>query len=124
MWNLNIPYPLKQWIDVIAQPMVTFEFDRTGHPVGVLGAQRHAQLILTRSGEYNGHSATMMDFQQPYLEYVFGRMLGYAVAESVVIEPTTTYTPEAHAALRNQALAAAAAAGVRFAASLHGATPP
>lgn len=125
MWNLNIPYPLKQWIDVIAQPLVTFEFDRTGHPVGVLGAGRYLQLILTRSGEYQGHSATMVDFQQPYLEYVFGQMLGYSLAESVVIEPTTTYSPDEHAALRERALLTAASAGRRFATTLDGvATAP
>ena len=27
MWNFSIPYKLKQWIDVITQPGLTFRFD-------------------------------------------------------------------------------------------------
>lgn len=29
MWNFGIPYKLKQWIDVITQPGLTFRFDPT-----------------------------------------------------------------------------------------------
>lgn len=118
MWNLHIPYPLKQWIDIIVQPLVTFEFDKTGHPAGVLGAGRCAQLILTRSAAYDGINYRMTDFQRPYLECVFGEVLGYTLADAVVVEPTTAYTPEQHAALHERAVGLAGDAGRAFAAQL------
>ncbi len=71
MWNYSIPYPLKQYIDTLIQPLETFSYDleKMAH-VGLL-RNRPLQLILTRSstpaGAYN-------DFQLPYLQYIFSSM--------------------------------------------------
>lgn len=109
MWNWHVPHALKAWIDIIVQPLASFTLDERGVHVGTLGAGKPVQLILTRSSAYDGRHPELQDFQRPYLEYVFG-MLGYRV-ETLVIEPTTRWTPEERAQMRSQALAAARAAG-------------
>lgn len=109
MWNWHVPHALKAWIDIIVQPVASFTLNSRGEHVGALGNGRPAQLILTRSSAYDGRHPELQDFQRPYLEYVF-RMLGYSV-ETLAIEPTTRWTPEERAQMREQALALARRAG-------------
>lgn len=118
MWNWSVPYRLKHWLDLVCQPMRTFTVDGEGRHVGVIGVGRWAQLLLTRSSAYDGRSPEMEDHQRPYLEYVLGGMLGYALGETVVVEPTTRRRPEARAAVRAEAIERSRAAGAAFAASL------
>lgn len=107
MWNWSVPHALKAWIDVIVQPIDSFTLDGQGRHVGTLGEGRPAQLILTRSSAYDGRHPELADFQRPYLEFVFG-LLGYDVS-TLVVEPTTRWTLEERQAMRDEALAAAAA---------------
>lgn len=109
MWNWHVPHALKAWIDVIVQPMASFTLNERGEHVGTLGEGKPAQLILTRSSAYDGTHAELQDFQRPYLEYVFG-MLGYTV-QTLVVEPTTRWTPEERTRMRADALELARTAG-------------
>jgi len=109
MWNWHVPHALKAWIDVIVQPMASFTLNERGEHVGALGDGRPVQLILTRSSAYDGTRADLQDFQRPYLEYVF-TMLGYTV-ETLVVEPTTRWTAEERAQMRDEAIETARRAG-------------
>jgi FMN-dependent NADH-azoreductase len=109
MWNWNVPHALKAWIDVIVQPAVSFTLNERGEHVGALGDGKPLQLILTRSSAYDGRSPELQDFQRPYLEYVFG-MVGYDVS-SLVIEPTTRWTPDERMRMRAEAIEMARTAG-------------
>lgn len=109
MWNWGVPHALKAWIDVIVQPVASFTLNERGEHVGALGDGKPLQLILTRSSAYDGRHPELRDFQRPYLEYVF-TMLGYAVS-TLVIEPTTRWTPEERDRMRAEAIASARAAG-------------
>ncbi|MEB3031073.1 FMN-dependent NADH-azoreductase [[Mycobacterium] nativiensis] len=109
MWNWHVPHALKAWIDVIVQPMASFTVNERGEHVGTLGEGKPLQLILTRSSAYDGNRPDLQDFQQPYLEFVF-TMLGYRV-ETLVVEPTTRWTPEERAHMREAALEKARRAG-------------
>ena len=109
MWNWSVPHALKAWIDVIVQPVDSFTLNERGEHVGTLGEGKPAQLILTRSSAYDGRHPELHDFQRPYLEYLF-EFLGYEVS-TLVVEPTTRWTPEDRAAMLDEALAEAAAAG-------------
>jgi FMN-dependent NADH-azoreductase len=67
MWNFGVPYRLKQYLDVIIQPGLTFGYDREAmRHIGLL-KNRPTQLILTRSSVMPGDFG---DFQLPYLKYV------------------------------------------------------
>jgi len=69
MWNYSIPYPLKHYLDILVQPILTFgyDFEKMMH-VGLL-RNRPVQLFLTRSSTPPGDYA---DFQLPYLRFVLG----------------------------------------------------
>ena len=51
MWNFSIPYRLKQYIDVIVQPGLTFGMTADGGFEGLVTG-RPAQLVLARGGIY------------------------------------------------------------------------
>jgi len=108
MWNWGVPHALKAWIDVIVQPVASFTLNEHGEHVGALGNGKPLQLILTRSSAYDGRHPELQDFQRPYLEYVF-TMLGYTVS-TLVVEPTTRWTPEERARMREDAIQSARAA--------------
>ncbi|MGA9275956.1 FMN-dependent NADH-azoreductase [Ilumatobacter sp.] len=113
MWNWGIPHALKAWIDVVVQPFQSFRVDAEGRHVGLLGVGKRAQLILTRSSAYDGRSPEMEDHQDPYLRYLF-ELLGFDLAESVIVEPTTAWTPEEREAIAAEAVDRSRAAGLAF----------
>lgn len=112
MWNWHVPHALKAWIDVIVQPIASFTLNERGEHVGTLGAGKPVQLILTRSSPYDGSHPELQDFQRPYLEYVF-TMLGYRV-DTLVVEPTTRWTPQEREQMRHDAIQAARRAGANL----------
>jgi len=104
MWNFSVPYPLKQWIDVVVQPGLTFNYTDEG-PEGLLKGLP-AVLLLARGGDYSGDMADL-DMQGPYLRAILGFM-GIGPIESVVVEPTVAAGPDV---AREKLAAATGAAG-------------
>jgi FMN-dependent NADH-azoreductase len=85
MWNFGIPYKLKHYIDILAQPGQTFSFDpATGYSGLVTG--KPAVVIYSRGGAYGG-GASGMDHQKPYVEQILG-FFGFTQVHPIVIEPT------------------------------------
>ena len=96
MWNFSIPYRLKQWIDVIVQPGLTFGVNRSGDYVGLLKNKR-MQLILASGSEYArgfplDGQGPKTDFQTCYLEHI-GRYIGIRDIRTIRIQPTAAATP-------------------------------
>ena len=86
MWNFGVPYKLKHYIDVIAQPEQTFLFDpKTGYSGLVTG--KPAVVVYARGGAYGGEGSGM-DHQKPYVEQLLG-FLGFTEIHPIVIEPTS-----------------------------------
>jgi FMN-dependent NADH-azoreductase len=86
MWNFGIPYKLKHYIDLIAQPGQTFSFDpETGYSGLVTGKPLVA--IYARGGAYSSDDMKGIDFQKGYLDFLLG-FLGFKGIQSVVVEPT------------------------------------
>lgn len=112
MWNWSVPYPLKAWIDILVQPVLSFTLDSQGRHVGTLGGGRPLHLILTRSSAYDGRHPELQDFQLPYLKYLF-TMLGYDV-DALVFEPTTQWEPEQRIRYPQEALAVARERGAEL----------
>lgn len=85
MWNFGVPYKLKHYIDIIAQPGQTFSFDpATGYSGLVTG--KPAAVIYARGGAYGGEGSGM-DHQKPYVEQILG-FFGFTDVHPIVIEPT------------------------------------
>ena len=94
MWNFAIPYRLKQWIDLIVQPSLTFSFDPQAGYAGLITG-KSAVLLLARGSDYAaGTPAEGMDMQRPYLEAIL-RFIGFAEIHTIVIGPTMASGPDA-----------------------------
>lgn len=87
MWNFSIPYRLKQYIDVIVQPGLTFSYSPTEGYKGLVTG-KPVVLIMSRGGEYpTGTAAAPLDMQKPYLELILG-YIGLTDIRSLIVEPT------------------------------------
>jgi FMN-dependent NADH-azoreductase len=68
MWNAGVPYILKQFVDVVSQPGMVFDFDPTAGYRGLLGGKRAAAIYT--SGVYGAGRGPAFgsDFQHPFLD--------------------------------------------------------
>jgi FMN-dependent NADH-azoreductase len=113
MWNFGVPYRLKQYIDVIVQPSLTF----AASPEGVTGLMtgRPMMLFLARGGVYrSGNPLETLDFQETYLRCIFG-FIGFTDIRAVTIQGTLQNKPEQVEADMRNAMAAARDAAHEFA---------
>lgn len=86
MWNFGPPYKIKQYIDLINHPGMTFTRDENG-PRGL--ASGAATLIYSRGGDYSPKEGQPdpMDFQSTYMKAWLGS-IGITEVEEVLIQNT------------------------------------
>jgi FMN-dependent NADH-azoreductase len=114
MWNFSIPYRLKQYIDVIVQPSLTFGFSPDTGYVGLVTG-KPLMLILARGGVYQpGNPSETFDFQESYLRATFG-FIGFSDIRAVRIQGTLRNKPEQVEADLRAAIAEATDAAMEFA---------
>ena len=91
MWNFSIPYKLKHYFDVLAQPGLTFSFTpEEGYKGLVTG--RPLAVIYARGGAYApGTGAEGYDQQSTYVRQFFG-FIGFTDIREIFVEPTLTPT--------------------------------
>ena len=94
MWNFGIPYRLKQYVDVLVQPGLTFTYSpEEGYSGLVTG--KPLVLVLARGGAYGeGSGAEPFDMQKLYLETIFA-FIGFTDIRTIIVEPTLQEGPEA-----------------------------
>ncbi len=103
MWNFSIPYRLKQYLDIIVQPGLTFTVTEDGRQEGLV-QDKPVFLALARGGAYPaGTEKEGFDFQKPYLEAILG-YIGLTDIRSVIVEPTLMEGPQAAAKSKAAAL--------------------
>jgi FMN-dependent NADH-azoreductase len=115
MWNFNIPYRLKQYIDVIVQPSLTVSYSPEKGYTGLVSG-KPLMLILSRGGLYqpgNNPNETY-DFQESYLRCIFG-FIGFTDIRTICIQGTLQNKPEQIAADTRKAIDEASAAAHEFA---------
>lgn len=72
MWNFGLPYRLKQYIDLITQPQITFRNDAAGNVEG-LAAGRRAIVVAASAMPFGTDPAIAgLDFQLSYLRAWLG----------------------------------------------------
>jgi FMN-dependent NADH-azoreductase len=87
MWNFGIPYKLKQYIDLIVQPGLTFSFD-PNRGYSPLLQNRPTLVILASGGDFvTGMNRGRTDMATPYLRDVL-RFIGLSDQRFVRIGPT------------------------------------
>lgn len=85
MWNYSIPYVLKQYIDCVVQPGLTFRETANG-PQGLLTG-RLLLLITSSGGDYSTGEMKDLDYQVPYLKDIFG-LIGFTDVRHIYIKNT------------------------------------
>jgi len=102
MWNFSIPYRLKQYIDIIVQPGLTFTVNEEGGYEGLV-KNRPVFIAYARGGEYKeGTPGEAFDLQKKYLELILG-FIGFSDIRSVVVEPTLAGGPDTAKQRRDEA---------------------
>jgi FMN-dependent NADH-azoreductase len=104
MWNFGIPYKLKHYIDVIAQPGQTFSFDPAKGYSGLVTGKPIA-VVYARGGAYGSEAAKGLDLQKGYMDLLLG-FIGFTNVQSIMVEPTLA-APQAVAATEASAVALA-----------------
>lgn len=97
MWNYSIPYRLKQYLDVVVQPGLTFGVNRKGEYVGLL-KNKKMQLLLASGSRYQPRfplpdDGPKTDFQRWYLEHM-SRYIGISDICTLKMEPTEAAPPD------------------------------
>ena len=106
MWNFSIPYRLKQYLDLIVQPTLTFGYSAEQGYFGLVTG-KPLFIAAARGGQYPpGTPAAAADFQVPYLEFIF-RFMGFTDIRVIKVEPTLEGGPEVAKAQREAAMAQA-----------------
>lgn len=87
MWNFSIPWRLKQYIDILVQPALTFTYsDEKGYQGLIKG--KPLLVVYARGGQYPPDSDfAAYDLQTKYIELIF-RFIGFENIKSIIIEPT------------------------------------
>ena len=86
MWNFSVPYKLKQYIDLVTHPGMTFTMDKDG-PRGLGSAT--GTVIYARGGSYTpiDGKPDPFDFQSPYMS-AWCSLVGIDPLEEVLVEGT------------------------------------
>lgn len=84
MWNFNIPYMLKHYIDILVQPNYVFRYTDTGTE-GLIKDKKMV-VISSRGGNYVSDQTKGFDFQEPYLRTIFG-FIGITDMSFVIAQP-------------------------------------
>lgn len=100
MWNFSIPYKLKQYIDLITHPGLTFTSDKNG-PRGL--ASGSATLIYSRGGDYSPKDGKPdpFDFQSPYMN-AWASLVGLNPVSEVLVQKTMAGPDALNEALEQQ----------------------
>jgi FMN-dependent NADH-azoreductase len=97
MWNFSIPYKLKQWLDVIIQPGLTFRFDPAQGYLPLLKDRPTVVILASGSDFVTGMNRGRIDMATPYLREAL-RFIGIGNVRFLPIGPTTGPTEPIRAA--------------------------
>ncbi len=100
MWNFSVPYRLKQYIDVLAHPGLTFGRSPEKGFFGLVTG-KPVTIFVASAGDYRpGAPAAAIDFATPYVEWMF-KFFGFTDIRTLRIGPTVG-TPDAVEAVKTQ----------------------
>lgn len=114
MWNFSVPYKLKQYIDLITHPNLTFAMGEKGMQ-GL--ASGNTVVVYSRGGDYSPKEGKPdpYDFQSPYLAAWLG-LVGLGPVTDVLVQRTMAgpnATAEAVAGAKDQLVSLAQSLSAR-----------
>ena len=87
MWNFNIPYKLKHYIDIITQPGMSWSYTPEDGYKGLMTDKTATIIYATGDGYGDGTGFESFDMQKPYVN-LWLTFLGFKKIERVVIDRT------------------------------------
>ncbi len=113
MWNFNIPYQLKHYIDIIVQPSYTFNYSPEKGYTGLVTG-KPVFISCARGGAYGpGTGAEAYDFQKGYLDLIL-KFIGFTDIRFLLTEPTLMQGSETAENKKKQAILEAEEMAVQF----------
>ena len=87
MWNFNIPYKLKHYIDIVTQPGMSWSYNPEDGYQGLMTDKTATVIYATGDGYSEGTGFESFDMQKPYVN-LWLSFLGFKNIEKVVIDRT------------------------------------
>ena len=87
MWNFNIPYKLKHYIDIITQPGMSWSYNPEDGYKGLMTDKTATIIYSTGDGYGEGTGFESFDMQKPYVN-LWLTFLGFKKIERVVVDRT------------------------------------
>ena len=87
MWNFNIPYKLKHYIDIITQPGMSWSYTPEDGYKGLMTDKTATIIYATGDGYSEGTGFESFDMQKPYVN-LWLTFLGFKKIERVVVDRT------------------------------------
>ena len=87
MWNFNIPYKLKHYIDIITQPGMSWSYTPEDGYKGLITDKTATIIYATGDGYGEGTGFESFDMQKPYVN-LWLTFLGFKKIERVVVDRT------------------------------------
>ena len=92
MWNFNIPYKLKHYIDIVTQPGLSWSYNPDDGYKGLMAGRTATIIYASGDGYGDGTGFELYDLQKPYIE-LWLTFLGFDKIEKVIID-RTLFSPE------------------------------
>ena len=87
MWNFNIPYKLKHYIDIITQPGMSWSYTPEDGYKGLMTDKTATVIYATGDGYGEGTGFESFDMQKPYVN-LWLTFLGFKKIDRVVVDRT------------------------------------
>ena len=92
MWNFNIPYKLKHYIDIVTQPGMSWSYTPDEGYKGLMSGRTATVIYASGDGYGEGTGFESYDLQKPYIE-LWLAFIGFDKVEKVIAD-RTLFEPE------------------------------
>jgi len=87
MWNFNIPYKLKHYIDIVTQPGMSWSYNPDDGYKGLMTDKTATVIYATGDGYSEGTGFESYDLQKPYVN-LWLTFIGFKKIDKVIIDRT------------------------------------
>tara|TARA_Y100000996_G_scaffold240620_1_gene189180 strand:+ start:1160 stop:1786 length:627 start_codon:yes stop_codon:yes gene_type:complete len=94
MWNFNIPYKLKHYIDIVTQPGLAWSYSPDEGYKGLMNGRTATVVYSTGDGYSEGTGFESFDLQKPYIN-LWLTFIGFDKVEKVIVDRTLFEPDEA-----------------------------
>ena len=101
MWNFNIPYKLKHYIDIVTQPGLSWSYTPEDGYSGLMTGKEATVIYASGDGYGEGTGFESFDLQKPYIT-LWLTFIGFAKIDNIIADRTLFEPEESEArALKN-----------------------